>query len=440
MNKKFLKFVVPSMITFFVTGIYVGIDGFFVGRTVGDVGLGSINIAWPLVALLSAIGTGIGMGGSINISNYLGSDQKVKADRVLVNTLVVLLIFSIILSFFLLMCGKQMLVLMGASGQLLEMSYGYLRILAYGAGIQVFATGVTPLLRNQDKPITAMFLMIGNFVVDTVLSGIFVMILGFGVKGAAIGTLIGQSIVLIPALVILLKKESRIDVKHNKIDIKIFAHILKSAAPIFGLSFIPSLTILIINKQAIIYGGTTAIAAFAVISYILSIGQLLLQGVGEGSQPLISFYNGANDKPAVKQLRRWTYLIGFLISVLSVIIIILLRGIIPGFFGVSSETSNLLIDTLPICALSLPFYAFSRITTEFFNAIKKSSYATFMVYGEALVLLPLMAIVAPLILKLNGVWWTIVMVQLFISVVGIYLRYKYKILDNINISKMDNEN
>lgn len=89
-----------------------------------------------------------------------------------------------------------MLVLMGASGELLEMSYGYIRILAYGAGIQVFATGVTPLLLNQNKPITAMFLMIGNFVVDTVLNGIFVMILGFGVKGAAIGTLIGLSIVL----------------------------------------------------------------------------------------------------------------------------------------------------------------------------------------------------------------------------------------------------
>ncbi|SHO42996.1 MATE family efflux transporter [Anaerocolumna xylanovorans] len=424
MKKQFWKYILPSMITFLVTGIYVSVDGFFVGRTVGDVGLASINVAWPLAALILDIGTGIGMGGSVNISNYMGAGDKKRADKAFGNTLVALLLSSLVITAFLLLFGKPLLRLMGAEGEILTLGSEYIKILACGAVVQVFATGVTPLLRNQNKPMIAMSLMLMNFTIDTVLSGVFVMLLGFGVRGAALATLVGQFITCIPALFILFKKESRIPSSCYKLEKNMLCHIAKVGIPVFGLSFIPSLTILIINRQAVTYGGTTAIAAFAVISYVLSIGQLLLQGVGEGTQPLISFYYGAKNPQAVKTFRKWTYAMAFVIGILATAAIILLRNPIADFFGVSGETARVLQTALPLCALSLPLYAFSRVTTEYFNAVKKSRNAAVMVYGEAFVLLPLAAFILPKIFGINGVWIAVALVQLLLLFTGIFLRIK----------------
>ena len=132
MFKKFFQYVIPSMLTFLVNGIYVSIDGFFVGRTVGDVGLASINVAWPLAALILAIGTGIGVGGSVIMSAHSGAGNKDKADKALGNTIMLLIVSSVLLSIFLLLLDKKLLQLMGAEDDILEMGHTYIRIMAYG--------------------------------------------------------------------------------------------------------------------------------------------------------------------------------------------------------------------------------------------------------------------------------------------------------------------
>lgn len=421
MKKEFWKYVIPSMITFLVTGIYVSVDGFFVGRTVGDIGLASVALAWPIASLILAVGTGIGMGGAVNVSVHMGAADKEKADKAFGNTITALLIASVALTIILLLLGRPILRLLGAEGELLELSSEYVYILAGGAVFQVFGTGITPLLRNQNKAWIAMVLMVTNFAIDTTLSGVFVMFLKFGVAGAAWATLIGQCIALVPAMFILFQKENRISVSAYKPNKEVVGQIIKVGAPIVGLSFIPSLTTLIMNKQALAYGGTVALAAFAAISNTLTIGQLLLQGIGEGSQPLISYQYGANNYEALGKLRKWTYTLAVAIGGVATIGMILARTLVPKFFGISEEATNILQTALPLCALSLPFYAFSRVTTECFNAIKKSRNAAIMVYGEALILLPLCAFIMPMLLKLNGVWVTLMVVQFLLLLIGLFL-------------------
>lgn len=424
MLKKFFQYVIPSMLTFLVNGIYVSVDGFFVGRTVGDIGLASINLAWPLAAVILAIGTGIGVGGSVNMSKYLGAGNKDKADRALGNTIILLLFASLVLTVGLFFFGRPLLKLMGATGEVLEMCHIYIRVLAFGTTVQVLGTGIIPLLRNQNKPITAMILSITNFAIDTVFSGVFVMLLGLGVKGAAIGTVLGQLVIFIPAVIILFKKENRVASKYYKLAKGSVWKIIRVGLPIIGLSFIPNVTILITNLQALKYGGTVAIASYAVISYVLCIGQLLAQGVGEGSQPLISYYFGAGDKKVVDQLRKWTYITSAGLSTFVMIIIVIFNSLIPSFYGASAETAEVLKVALLITSLSLPLFAYSRTTTEYFNAIGESRYASIMVYGEVIVALPITAILLPILFDLNCVWGIIVVVQILMLLVGLVLRKK----------------
>ena len=415
MKKNFLKYVIPSMIASLVTGIYTSIVGLFVGRSVGDAGIASISIAWPLAAIILAIGTGIGMGGAVNMSNHMGAEEKREAGKALGNTFTLMLIASAVLTVFILICAKPILRFLGAEGQVLEFAYGYVRVLGMGSVLQVLGAGVTPLLRNQNKAWIAMVLMMTNFVLDTVLSGVFVLVLGYGVTGAALATLIGQFIALVPSLFILFKKENRVPISNYYLKRKTVQNILKIAASPFALSLLPALTIAMINWRALAYGGTVALAAYAVVSYMLSVGQLLLQGVCDGSQPLISFYHGANNAHSVKQLKRWTYYTSITTGIVITIGIIALRNVIPTWFNVSAETAGVLLFAFPLCALSLPFYAFSRSTSAYFYAIKKARRASIMVYCEALIVLPICIFILPMFLKLNGVWTALTVVQVILS-------------------------
>lgn len=427
MKKEFWKYVIPSMISSLVGGIYVSIDGLFVGRAVGDLGIAAINIAWPIAAIILAIGTGIGMGGAINISNHLGAGRKDKADKSLGNTLSLLLIASLILTISTLVFAKPLLIIMGAQGEILDLGFRYIRVIGLGAILQVMGTGVTPLLRNQNKSWLAMVLMISNFAIDTILSGVFVMVLGHGVTGAAAASLIGQTFALIPSLFILFKKENRVSLTNYLLDMKLVQSIFKVGVSPFGLSFIPSLTIVIINWQAQKIGGTTAIAAYAVISYILSAGQLLLQGIGDGSQPLISFYNGANNLSAVNRLRKWTYEISCITGILVMGGIILLTYQIPVLFGVSKETAIILHTALPLCGISLPLFALTRVASAYFYAIKESLKASLLIYSEVMVILPICVLLLPILFELTGLWLALVVTQLLLLIFSLILTGSKKI-------------
>lgn len=357
---------------------------------------------------------------------FIKALERKKASKGLGNTFILLLLASISISTILILLGKPLLRLLGASGELLELSYNYIRVLAYGAFLQFFGVGISPLLRNYNKTWITMVLMVGNFVIDTVFSGIFVVVLGMGVEGAAYATLMGQCIALIPALITLFKSE-KVLISDWKLEKTWVINIIKTGLPIFGLTYIPSVTIIIINYQAMAYGGTAAVAAFAVASYVISIGQLLAQGIGEGSQPLISYYYGANELNSVRKLKRWTYYTGFITTIVVVFGIIALRKVIPHFFNVTDDTAEIIHTALPLFALSLPLYAFSRVTTEYFNAIKKNKLSTIMVYGEALIILPICSIMLPLAMKLNGVWVIAIVSQFLISITG-FLLLKFKMM------------
>ena len=120
MFKKFWRFVFPSMLAFAFSGLYAIVDGFFVGRSTGDIGLAAINIAYPLTALIQAVGTGIGMGGAIPLAVARGGDDTRKERTLLGNTLILLLIACLLVLGGLLLCYRPLLGLLGARGEVLE--------------------------------------------------------------------------------------------------------------------------------------------------------------------------------------------------------------------------------------------------------------------------------------------------------------------------------
>lgn len=210
MKKRYAGYIFPSMLSFLLTGIYSIIDGIFVGRAMGDPGLAAINIAWPLVALIISLGTGIGMGASVVVSLNKGAGKEEKALRAEGNAFFLLFTGSLCLTGALYLSGTPLLKLLGAKGSLLPLAEIYLKYILIGSMIQVFASGLVPLMRNHGASFYAMCSMALGCISNIALDYWFVMVLDLGLMGAALATVLGQVLTLVLCIAFYIKKKNRI--------------------------------------------------------------------------------------------------------------------------------------------------------------------------------------------------------------------------------------
>ena len=339
MNNKrtFFQYVIPSVLSFALSGVYAIVDGFFVGNSIGDAGLSAINIAYPITAVLQSVGTGIGMGGSVKYSILKAAGNEKKAREFVAGATWLMLLFSAVLTVTVFFTSEKILSALGASGELLTLGNEYIKVIALGAILQVFGTGLVPFMRNYGGSLWAMIAMICGFATNVALDYTFVWVLGRGMYGAALATIIGQGVTMAVALVYCAIKKN-LTLKIAPVDTpKTAFQILKIGLAPFGLTLAPNISLVIINRFSVYYGGQEAIATYACISYIICIVYLLLQGVGDGSQPLMSQFYGAGEEKSLKQTKTLAYEFSMVLAVISAILIYLLRGKIGLLFGSSAD-------------------------------------------------------------------------------------------------------
>ena len=175
-EKRFWYYVLPSMLTMVLSGFYVIVDGFFIGQATGDIGLGAINLAWPITAVMQATGIGVGIGGSVLFSMYQGAQDDEEARAARGNTIVLLFLFSVFMMVFFWFTSDAILVLFGARGALFNAARDYIRVIIFGTLFQTFGCGLTPLIKNSGRAISAMLIMVSGLVTNMILDALFIMV------------------------------------------------------------------------------------------------------------------------------------------------------------------------------------------------------------------------------------------------------------------------
>ena len=279
MLKEYLKYIVPTMITFTLGGVYSIIDGVFVGHAVGDAGLAGINVAFPLVAFIMAVGTGVGMGGGVISSIARGAGNEAKARRAMGTTLTMLALSAVPIMALLFTLATPICELLGGRGETLAQAAAYTGVIAWGVPFQILVTGCTPLIRNQGKVAYAMAVQVFAGLMNVALDYVFVILLGMGTAGAAAATVVSQVSAFLLVLGFFLKRENRIAVADLRPDRHIALHALRLGLAPFGLTLLPEATVVAINVNLSMYGGEQALAAYAVVSYTACViqGFLILQ-------------------------------------------------------------------------------------------------------------------------------------------------------------------
>jgi len=171
-NKRtFFQYVIPSVLSFALSGVYAIVDGFFVGNSIGDAGLSAINIAYPITAVLQSVGTGIGMGGSVKYSILKAAGNEKKAREFVAGATWLMLLFSAVLTVTVFFTSEEILSALGASGELLTLGNEYIKVIALGAILQVFGTGLVPFMRNYGGSLWAMIAMLPILLLTILLCG-----------------------------------------------------------------------------------------------------------------------------------------------------------------------------------------------------------------------------------------------------------------------------
>ena len=413
--KPFAACVFPAVFAFALSGIYAIVDGFFVGRSIGDTGLSAINIAYPVTALIQAAGTGTGMGGAVMYSVRLAEKTESEAENFMKGVFFYLALTGILLTVILFPLTDPLLSLMGADGELMKPGREYLSVIVLGSVFQVFGTGVVPLIRNQGKSVQAMYCMIGGFVTNIFLDYLFVWVLRLGMAGAAWASVAGQAVTMAGGL--LCMRGQKIPVGIPRQALSVFFSIWRIGLAPFGITMCPMISLLLMNRASLQCGGSEGVACYACIAYVITIMYLILQGVGDGSQPLMSRFYGEDNKKEVRITRTMAYAAAAVMGVALAVLLYWCRNGIGVLFG-ASETVSLAVGTdLYIFLAAVPFLAFLRVTTAGFYATEQTRFSYMIVYGEP-IFLALLLPALPAWMGLKGVWWSQTGAQILTALMG----------------------
>ena len=411
----FLRCVIPALLSSVVLGTFSIVDGLFIGNKVFDDGLSAINFAYPITAFVQAVGFGVGMGGSVCVSLARGRGDAASEKRYLFNTYVALLAASVVLFPALFFTSPYLLRAFGAEGVVLEYAQEYIDVILYGTLFQVFGQGLVPLARNFGHNAFTMASMCAGFATNIFLDWLFIYVLDMKLAGAAWGTFAAQAVTAAMCAGLLLKRAYR---PVLRLDLKQIGTLLRVGISPFGIFFSPNLVLILINKAAEINGGTVAVAAYTAVTYVTFVAMRLIQGVGDGAQPLLSYYEGKGDLRTKHTVLRYGLVATAVITVPVTLVCVFARGGLSGLFGLSAEGRAIFVDALLIMILPLLAFGFMRIAMSYFYAQEKNMLANILVYGEP-VIVAAVVFTLPAALGLTGIWLSAPLSQVALALLAL---------------------
>lgn len=401
---------IPTMITLSFSGLYSVIDGMFISHAAGATGLAAINIAWPIPAVITALGLGIGTGGAVLYSHEKGCSNNRYAGEIWKITIGLLVLCAVVITTVLGSTYKEILALLGAKEEVLMQAEQYCFIIICGSIVQVFGAGIIPLMRNISMAIHSMAASVCGMFVNLFANYFLIVHHGMGIRGAAFGTVIAQitvSFLSIGLIVLTAKKRGVKAEKYylTKEDIyRTIKKIFMTAVPVFGMSIAPTIVLMITNWQCLVYGGEVVVAAYAVISYVVFPVQALLQGIGDGIQPLMSFYFGAKDRYKILAIKKIAIIMILLTEIIFFFGTWLLRKQIAMLFHVTGQSLPVFMEGYGISIFSFFFYGFHKFNISYQNACMNVKKAMFLSYGETLIVAPLLLFGLPKLMGRIGIW------------------------------------
>ena len=424
-SKLLRQYAVPAIIAMTASSLYNMVDSIFIGHGVGKFAIAGLALTFPLMNLGAAFGALVGVGASATISMLLGQKNYDMANKVLGNVVTLNTIIGIVYTIVFLAFLDPILYFFGASENTIGYARDYMTIILFGNIITHMYLGLNAVMRSSGMPKKAMYTTIFTVVINAILDPIFIYVFDWGIKGAAIATIIAQSLAL--AWIVRIFSNKSLVIHFKKGIFKLKARIVKDVISIgmapFFMNTAACLIVILINQGLQRHGGDLAIGAYGIVNRVSFVFVMIVLGLNQGMQPIVGYNFGARQYNRVTGALKLTIIIATAIMTLGFLAAEIFPRAICMIFTTDEDLIRHAVKGMRIVFMCFPIVGFQIVTGNFFQSVGMAGKSVFLSLTRQLLFLLPGLLVLPHFLGTNGIWISMPVSDALSSFVAFVILY-----------------
>lgn len=418
---KLLRFTLPSITMMVFTSIYSVVDGLFVSNYVGKDPYTALNLIWPLIMGMGALGFMMGSGGSAIVAKTLGEGKSEDARRYFSMVVYVTIIGSLLLSAIGLIFIRPISIALGSTEELLPYSMLYGRILLISLTFFMLQNVFQSFFATAEKPKLGLLIIVIAGVSNMILDYVFIVVFQWGLAGAAIATAVSQAIGgSIPLFYFLRHNNSLLRLVVTRFELRPLWKACTNGSSELMTNLSSSLVNILYNLQLMKLTGQDGVAAFGTIMYVFFIFIAIYIGYAMGCAPLIGYHYGAGNHKELKNLlTKSLVLMGSLGVLLTIAAEVLAAPLSKLFVGYDPELYTLTCHAFRLYAFSFLVTGFNIYGSAFFTALNNGGISAAISFLRTLLLQVAMIYLLPIFFDLDGIWLAVTAAECLTLVITI---------------------
>jgi len=395
-----LRLSLPAIVAQLVNLLYNMVDRIYIGHIpeTGDLALTGLGLCFPIIMIVTAFAQLIGGGGAPMVAIHMGRGEKEEAEKILGSGVATLVLIAVVITVLLEIAGVPILKIFGASDRTLPYALDYMRIYVMGTICVMMSMGLNPFITTQGFSKDAMKTVIIGAICNIILDPIFIFGFHMGVKGAALATILSQGISAVWVLGFLTGKKSVLHIrkKYLKIDWNILKPVLALGLSPFIMMATESAINIAFNMQLSRFGGDIAVGAMTILSSIMQLQMMPVQGISQGAQPIMSFNFGAGNMERVKKTYKLLLVYCFSYTMIFWLAAQLFPQVFVGIFNKSPELLETTTWALRIYMAVSGMFGIQMAVQQTFVSLGQAKLSLFIACLRKIILLIPLVFVLPM--------------------------------------------
>lgn len=426
--KRLVRFVIPSIVMMIFTSIYGVVDGLFISNFVGKTPFAAVNLIFPFLMILGAVGFMFGTGGSALVSKTLGEGKEEQANQYFSMLIYTALILGVILAVLGILFMKPIAGLLGAEGEMLSACVIYGDIILVSLPAFMLQNMFQSFLITAERPGMGLAVTVAAGVTNMVLDALFVAVFQWGIVGAAVATAMSQCVGgVVPLFYFARKNSSRLKLTKTRFMSSILLKSCTNGMSELVTNISMSMVSMLYNFQLMKFAKEDGIAAYGVIMYVNFIFVAIFIGYAIGTAPIVGFNYGAGNQNELKNVfKKSLFMVSVAGVVMTMIAVLMATPLSQIFVGYDKDLFNMTKRGFLIYSLSFIVCGFGIFGSSFFTALNDGVVSAVISFLRTVVFQVAAVLILPVFLELDGIWYSISVAEVLATVVTVFCFVKFR--------------
>lgn len=429
-----LVYALPSIISQIIASVYNIVDRVFLGQCVGAMAIAGLAITMPVMNIVHAFGSLVGVGSSARMSIVLGKKDVNWAENILGNSMLLTFFFG-----FLFVTGgylfmDKILTMFGASPDTIAYAREYMVIVLPGMFLTTLTFNLAGLIRASGYPHKSMWILAGGAVLNIILDALFIYVFDMGIAGAAWATTVSMACSAMAAVLHFIKPTSFIRFKRHSWKPRgyIFRNILLIGMSPFLMNLAASAVVALLNRQLIRYGSDLAVGAYGIVNTFGSFMVMFILGVCQGMQPIAGYNYGAGNPLRLKKVFTLTMKVNILCGFLGALLAMVMPRILLRAFTTDADLLDMATPAMRYMMVMFPLIGLTITNSNFFQSIDKPWIAIVTSLSRQVLFLTPLIYIVPLVFEqmgyqgLTGIWASATISDVMGAALAVALLYSQR--------------